>query len=178
MTAAVVACRVPAPADPTAGNEAIRGPPITRNVTTYRCSSRNTSHVNMPSCQSSRTAKQRGQTIKTQLTELAADPAPANDLDLVTLLPEAAGDLDELPADLHAELFAAFDIQIAWNAPMRQATIHATDTTPQIVTALLARASDDHAPATSTDASAVQGSVQSPILLETRTRGRERGRRP
>jgi len=132
----------------------------------------------MPSCQSSRTAKQRGQTIKTQLTELAADPAPANDLDLVTLLPEAAGDLDALPADLHAELFAAFDIQIAWNAPMRQATIHATDTTPQIVTALLARASDDHAPATSTDASAVQGSVQSPILLETRTRCRERGRRP
>jgi len=37
---------------------------------------------------------------------------------------------------------------------MRQATIHATDTTPQIVTALLARASDDHAPATSTSAPA------------------------
>jgi hypothetical protein len=63
---------------------------------------------------------------------------------------------------------------------MRQATIHATDTTPQIVTALLARASDDHAPATSTDATvpSVQGSVRIPILLETRTRGRERGRRP
>ena len=66
----------------------------------------------------------------------------------------AAG-LDELPADLQAELFDVFDIQIVWNAPMRQATFHATitDTTPGIVTALLARATDSHAPATSTAAS-------------------------
>jgi hypothetical protein len=43
-----------------------------------------------------------------------------------------------------AELYAAFGIQIIWNAPMRQATFHATitDTTPAIVTALLARAND------------------------------------
>ena len=63
----------------------------------------------------------------------------------------AAG-LDELPADLQTELLAAFGIQIVWNAPTRQATFHATitDTTPGIVTALLARATDRHAPATST----------------------------
>jgi len=94
------------------------------------------------------------QDITAQLTELADNPAPGSDLDLVTLLPEVAAGLDELPADLQAELFAAFDIQIAWNAPIRQATIHATitDTTPSIVTALLARATGSHAPATSTAA--------------------------
>ena len=119
------------------------------------------------------------QDITAQLAELAADPAPGNDLDLVTLLPEVAADLDELPADLQAELLAVFDIQIAWNAPMRQATIHATitDTTPGIVKALLARATDSHAPATSTAASDSaatstdtstlpgQGSVRIPIRL-------------
>jgi hypothetical protein len=111
------------------------------------------------------------ETIKAQLEELADDPALGSDLDLFSLLPEMASELDELPADLQAELFAAFDIQIAWNAPMRQATFHATitDTTPQIVTALLARASDTHAPATdaaiSADGSALpgQGSVRIPI---------------
>ena len=113
------------------------------------------------------------ETITAHLAELADDPAPGNDLDLVTLLPEVAAGLDELPADLQAELFAAFDIQIAWNAPMRQATI--TDTTPGIVTALLARAADSHAPATSTatsDSAAtstdtsrppVEGSMRIPI---------------
>ena len=95
------------------------------------------------------------QTIKARLAELADDPAPANDLDLVRLLPEVAAGLDELPAHLQAELLDVFGIQIVWNAPMRQATFHATitDTTPGIVTALLARATDTHAPATSTAAS-------------------------
>jgi len=82
-------------------------------------------------------------TIETQLTELAADTTPASDPHLVDLLPEVASDLAALPPDLQAELLAAFDIQIVWNAPMRQATIHATitDTTPDIITALLIRAS-------------------------------------
>ena len=95
------------------------------------------------------------ETITARLAELADDPAPGNDLDLVRLLPEVAAGLDELPADLQAELFAAFDIQIVWNATMRQATIHATitDTTPGIVKALLARATGSHGPATSTAAS-------------------------
>ena len=56
-----------------------------------------------------------------------------------------AADLASLPPGLQAELFEVFDIQIIWNAPMRQATFRATitDTTPAIVTALLTRASDD-----------------------------------
>ncbi|MGO9778992.1 MAG: recombinase family protein [Streptosporangiaceae bacterium] len=113
------------------------------------------------------------ETVTAQLAELADDPAPGNDLDLATLLPEVAGDLGELPADLQAELFDVFGIQIVWNAPIRQATFHATitDTTPQIVTALLARASDTHAgstahnAATSTDTSRppVEGSIRIPI---------------
>ena len=89
-------------------------------------------------------------TIETQLTELAADTTPASDPHLIDLLPEVASDLAGLPPDLHAELLAAFDIQIVWNAPLRQATIHATitDTTPDIITALLIRASTGPAQAT------------------------------
>jgi hypothetical protein len=85
--------------------------------------------------------------IKAQLADLAAHPEPGNDPDLISLLPETTTDLAELPADLQAELYAVFDIQIIWNAPMRQATI--TDTTLQIITDLLTRASDTDTPATS-----------------------------
>ena len=83
--------------------------------------------------------------IETQLTELAADTTPAPAPDLVSLLPEVTADLAALPPGLQAELFDVFDIQIIWNAPMRQATFRATitDTTPSIVTALLTRAGDD-----------------------------------
>ena len=84
--------------------------------------------------------------IETQLTELAADEPPAPAPNLVSLLPEVTADLTALPPDLQAELLDVFDIQIIWNAPMRQATFRATitDTTPAIITALLARASNDH----------------------------------
>ena len=70
--------------------------------------------------------------IETQLTELAADETPAPAPDLVSLLPEVTADLASLPPGLQAELFDVFDIQIIWNAPMRQATFRATitDTTP------------------------------------------------
>jgi site-specific DNA recombinase len=84
-------------------------------------------------------------TIETQLTQFAADDTTAPDPDLVSLLPEVTADLADLPPNLQNELFAVFDIQIIWNAPMRQATFRATitDTTPALITALLARA-DDH----------------------------------
>ena len=57
-----------------------------------------------------------------------------------------------LPPDLQAELFAVFDIQIIWNAPMRQATFRATisDTTPALITALLTRAGDQPTTGTAT----------------------------
>ncbi len=118
-------------------------------------------------------------TIQTQLADLAADTTPAPAPDLVSLLPEVTADLASLPPGLQAELFEVFDIQIIWNAPMRQATFRATitDTTPAIVTALLTRAGDDpshstkawppDSPATSTDTSPapLQGSLHIPIPI-------------
>jgi hypothetical protein len=89
------------------------------------------------------------QALTAQLDTLAADAAPGTDIDLVSLLPEITTALAELPEDLQAALYAIFDIQIMWNAPMRQATFHATitDTTPQLIQALLNRANDDdHTP--------------------------------
>ena len=82
--------------------------------------------------------------IEAQLTALATDAGRVNDVDLLDELPELTGRLDELLEHLQAELFAAFDIQILWNQPMNQATfnITITDTTPGIITDLLARASD------------------------------------
>ena len=50
-------------------------------------------------------------------------------LEVLDELPELAG-LDELPERLQTELFTAFDIQILWNAPMKQATFFATIPTP------------------------------------------------
>ena len=115
--------------------------------------------------------------IQTQLDDLAADATPVPAPDLVRLLPEVTADLAALPPARQAELFEVFDIQIIWNAPMRQATFRATitDTTPGIVTALLARAGNDPAsqaaatPATSTDTSAapLQGSLHIPMLPKT-----------
>ena len=81
--------------------------------------------------------------IETQLTELTADTTPAPAPDLVSLLLEITADLADLPPDLQAELLTAFDIQIIWNAPMRQATFHATIT--DIITALFTRASNEPA---------------------------------
>jgi site-specific DNA recombinase len=121
------------------------------------------------------------QDITAKLTELDADPAPGTDLDLVSLLPEITTDLGELPEDLQAELYNIFDIQIIWNAPMRQATFHATitDTTPHIIQALLNRANDNHTlatepadnPATSTNTSPmlVEGSARIPMCRECST---------
>jgi len=79
------------------------------------------------------------ETIEAQLTTLTTDTGPVNDIDLLDELPELAGRVDELPEQLQAELFAAFDIQVVWNQPMNQVTFFAviTDTTPGIITELL-----------------------------------------
>ena len=90
------------------------------------------------------------ETLTGQLEALDKDTGRhGTDPALLDELPELAGRLDELPERIQAELFAAFDIQILWNPPMKQATFFATisDTTPGIVAALLARAGDDPATA-------------------------------
>src|SRR6185312_12123360 len=66
-------------------------------------------------------------------TPRAADPA------LLDELPLAGDILPGLPPDLKARLLDAFDIQILWNKPGRQATVHAeiTDATLQALPAIL-----------------------------------------
>ena len=90
--------------------------------------------------------------LTAQLDALDKDTSQhGNDRTLLDELPQLAGRLDDLPERIQAELFAAFDIQILWNPPMKQATFFATitGTTPGIVAALLDRAGDDN-PAAST----------------------------
>jgi site-specific DNA recombinase len=112
------------------------------------------------------------QTLTAQLDALAAEAAPGNDLDLVSLLPEITTDLNELPEDLQAGLYAVFDIQIVWNAPLRQATFHATitDTSPQLVQAILNRANDTHTPATGPADSPATSTNTSPAPVERSAR--------
>ena len=84
--------------------------------------------------------------IEAQLKALTSSTPRTDDTDLLDELPELPGRLDELPGRIQAQLFAAFDIQVLWNAPMNQATFFAiTDTTPAIITELLTRAGNDPA---------------------------------
>jgi hypothetical protein len=122
------------------------------------------------------------QDIQAKLAELAADPAPGHDIDLVSLLAETTADLNELPPGLQADLYNIFDIQIVWNAPKHQATFHAaiTEATPPIVQALLDRGDDDPATASTTPTSADtstllgQGSPRIPIRLKRCRHGQGR----
>jgi hypothetical protein len=65
---------------------------------------------------------------QTQLTALAATTPRAADITLLDQLPLAGTVLPGLAPDLKARLFAAFDLQILWNKPGRQAAVHAEAT--------------------------------------------------
>ena len=109
---------------------------------------------------SSRRAGER-QAITAQLTALASHTARhGNDPTLLDQLPELTTRIDELPGRIQAGLLA-FDIQILWNPPPRQATFRATitDTTPGIVASLLTSAGDDPATAASTGTTSAPGPV-------------------
>ena len=107
------------------------------------------------------------ETIEADLKALASDTGRAYDTDLLDELPELAGHLDELPEHLQAELFAAFDIQVLWNAPMNQATI--SDTTPGFVTDLLTRADDD--PSSAASARTGTGQSETPVTSSNTVAG-------
>jgi hypothetical protein len=97
--------------------------------------------------------------LTAQLTALDNDAGRhGTDPALLDELPELATRLDELPERLQADLFAAFDIQILWNPPLKQATFFATIT--DTITGIVAASWP--APATTT----------SPPLAPARTRTR------
>ena len=77
--------------------------------------------------------------LDTQLTALAATTPKAADPTLLGELPLAGDVLPGLPPELKARLLDAFDIQILWNKPGRQATVFAeiTDATLQALPAIL-----------------------------------------
>jgi hypothetical protein len=74
-----------------------------------------------------------------QLTTLAAATPKAADPTLLEELPLAGDILPGLPADLKTRLFDAFDLQILWNKPGRQATVFAeiTEATLQALPGIL-----------------------------------------
>ena len=74
-----------------------------------------------------------------QLTALATVTPKAADTTLLGQLPELGNVLPGLAPDIKARLFAAFDLQILWNKPGGQVTLHAevTDATLRALPALL-----------------------------------------
>ena len=105
---------------------------------------------------------------QTQLTALAATAPKAADITLLDQLPLAGNVLPGLAPDLKARLFAAFDLQILWNKPGRQATVHAeiTDATLHALPALLNPGQDgydDTADNPSVDTADVEDLFEAPI---------------
>jgi site-specific DNA recombinase len=63
--------------------------------------------------------------IEAQLKTLTATAPPADtSLDLLDRLPPAGDILPRLPDALKARLFQVFDLEVLWNKPARQATVH------------------------------------------------------
>jgi Recombinase len=84
--------------------------------------------------------------LDAQLAALAAATPRAADPTLLDELPLAGDILPGLPPDLKTRLLDAFDIQVLWNKPGRQATVHAeiTDATLQALPAILNPGQDDY----------------------------------
>jgi hypothetical protein len=82
---------------------------------------------------------QEREQLDAQLAALASTTPKAADPTLLDELPLAGDVLPGLPPELKARLLDAFGIQILWNKPGRQATIHAeiTDATLQALPAIL-----------------------------------------
>jgi hypothetical protein len=77
--------------------------------------------------------------LETQPKALAKTAPAAADTTLLDQLPLAGDILPDLPPQLKARLFAAFDLSVLWNKPGQQATVHAeiTETTLQALTGIL-----------------------------------------
>jgi hypothetical protein len=84
--------------------------------------------------------------LQAQLGTLAAIVPQAADTTLLDQLPLAGDILTGMPDDLKARLLAAFDLQILWNKPGQQATVHAeiTEATLRALPALLNPSQDSY----------------------------------
>jgi hypothetical protein len=104
-----------------------------------------------------------------QFNALQAETPKAADPTLLDKLPLAGDLLSGLDPDLKARLFAAFDLQILWNKPDKQATVFAeiTEATMRALPALLNPGQDgyhDTAAASSpAEAADVEDLFESPI---------------
>ena len=104
-----------------------------------------------------------------QLDTLAAETPKAADPTLLDELPLAGDILPGLDPGLKARLFAAFDLQVLWNKPGKQATVFAeiTEATLQALPALLNPGQDgydDTADTTSGETTDVEDLFESPIV--------------
>ena len=106
--------------------------------------------------------------LDTQLAALAVATPRAADPALLDELPLAGDVLPGLPPELKARLLEAFDIQVLWNKPGRQATVHAeiTDATLRALPAILnpgQEGYDDTSERTADDLAAVENLFEAPI---------------
>ena len=111
---------------------------------------------------------QEREQLDTQLAALAATQPRAADPALLGELPLPGDILPGLPAALKARLLEAFDIQVLWNKPGRQATVHAeiTDATLKALPAILDPGQDgydDTSEQDSDELAAVEDLFEAPI---------------
>ena len=104
-----------------------------------------------------------------ELDTLQASIPQAADPTLLDELPLAGDILPGLDPSLKARLFAAFDLQILWNKPGRQAAVHAeiTEATIRALPAILDPGQDrydDTIGATPAEAADVEDLFESPIV--------------
>jgi DNA invertase Pin-like site-specific DNA recombinase len=85
-------------------------------------------------------------TAQAELDTLTDSQPPAEDPSLISELPYALELLDDAPAELLAQVYAAFQVHALYRAEQKQATIWATitDATPDIIQALLDDTRTDH----------------------------------
>ena len=117
------------------------------------------------------------QHLQARLDALAAATPKAADTTLLDELPLAGDILPGLPDDLKTRLLDAFDIQILWNKPGRQATVHAeiTDATLQALPAILNPGQDGHDDTSeqdSGDLTAMEDLFEAPIAHQILHRAR------
>jgi len=85
-------------------------------------------------------------TLQAELDQIQAAQPAEDDPTLLDELPSAAAAFGDAPEDIKARIYAAFDIQVLYRAPIKQATIWATitPTTPATITALTTDPRTDH----------------------------------